>query len=187
MPLTISRIGLKVSHLFFADDLMLFAEASLCQLKEMMRCLGDFASISGLGINLDKSKAYFSPNLNANQVKNWGQRCGIPTTRNLGTYLGVKLVHGKVPRDQYNFILDRMKAKLASWKAKSLSLAGRNVLIKSVLSSIPVYNMQSQLLPAHICSSIDKINRDFLWGSTDEQRKSHLLNWNIVSLPGKEF
>lgn len=162
---------------------MLFAEALLRQLKETMRCLEDFANVSGLGINLDKSKAYFSPNLNDDHVKNWGQQCGIPTTRNLRTYLGVKLIHGKIPRNQYNFIVDRMKSKLASWKANSLSLAGRTVLVKSVLLSVPVYNMQSQLLPVHICSSIDKINRDFLWGSTDEQRKTHLLNWDTINLP----
>lgn len=43
--------------------------------------------------------------------------------------------------------------------------------------------MQLQSLPAHICLEIDKINRNFLWGSSNEQRKPHYLRWEIVNLP----
>ena len=107
----------------------------------------------------------------------------ISSTRNLGVYLGVPLVHDKLPRNHYNYILDRMRNKLASWKANSLSLAGRKILVQSVMTSIPIYAMQSQLLPAHVCASIDRINRDFLWGSSDDQRKPHLIGWDLVCAP----
>lgn len=186
LPLSISRNGLNISHLFFANDLMLFAEATTGQLREILKCLDDFSRISGLTINYNKSKIFFSPNLSATQVTRWGQMSGIPTTRNIGTYLGVPLRHGKVPRSHYNYILDHMRAKHASWKASSLSLAGRKLLVKSVMASIPAYTMQSQILPAHVCTKIDKINRDFLWGSSDEARKPHLLSWDTVNLPTEE-
>lgn len=129
---------------------MLFAKASNKELKEILQCLQDFSNISGLTINYEKSKIFFSPNLRADLVRNWSRDCGIPSTRNLGKYLGVPLRHGKIGRRHYEFILDRMRAKLASWKAHSLSLAGRTVLVKSAMASIPVYQMQSQMLPAHI-------------------------------------
>lgn len=157
-PLSISPNGFTVSHLFFADDLMLFAEAKTTELKEVLRCLEDFSNVSGLTINYDKSKIIFSPNLSAEQVRNWSRICGIPTTRNLGTYLGIPLRHGKVPHGHYNFILDRMIAKLASWKANSLSLAGRTVLVKSVMASIPVYQMQVQHLPTHILKGVGELS-----------------------------
>lgn len=44
--------GLALSHLFFADDLMLFCEASQSQLSMAMDCLQEFAEVSGLEINL---------------------------------------------------------------------------------------------------------------------------------------
>lgn len=185
-PLSISRNGFSVSHLYFADDLMLFAGANTRQIREVLRCLDDFSKVSGLSINYDKSKVFFSPNLGVERVRSRSNLCGIPSTCNLGTYLGIPLRHGKVSRNHYAYILDRMKSKLATWKANSLSLAGRVVLIKSVMASIPVYSMQCQWLPTHVCSEIDKINRNFLWGSSDESRKPHLLNWNIVTLP-KEY
>lgn len=149
---TIDNIILSQEALFFADDLMLFAEATAEQLKEVLKCLEDFSKVSGLTINYDKSKIYFSPNMCPQAVRNWSSLSGIPCTRNLGTYLGIPLRHGKVPRNQYHYILDRMRAKLANWKANSLNLAGRVILVKSVMSSIPVYTMQSQLLPSHICT-----------------------------------
>lgn len=182
IPTSISRNGFDVSHLFFADDLMLFAEATTGQLREVLKCLEDFSSLSGLSINYDKSKIFFSKNLPAAKVQEWGQLCGIPTTRNLGTYLGVPLRHGRASRSHYNYILDRMRSKLANWKANSLSLVGRTVLVKSTLATVPVYTMQSQGLPAHICTEIDKICRDFLWGSSNDSKKPHLLKWETINL-----
>ncbi|KAL0011900.1 hypothetical protein SO802_007008 [Lithocarpus litseifolius] len=76
--------------------------------------------------------------------------------------------------------------KLSGWKAKFLSLAGRAVLIKSVMSTIPNHIMQGVALPTHICDKLDKVNRDFLWGSTTERRKLHLVGWNKIVKPKED-
>ena len=47
----------------------------------------------------------------------------------------------------YQQLLDRIGPRLEGWKTKLLSLAGRHVLAQSVLTSIPLYHMQSALLP----------------------------------------
>ncbi|GLT29230.1 hypothetical protein SLA2020_041090 [Shorea laevis] len=47
-PFRISRGGLALSHLFFADDLMLFSEASNQQVNVIMGCLTEFSNESGL-------------------------------------------------------------------------------------------------------------------------------------------
>lgn len=36
---------------------------------------------------------------------------------------------------------------------------------------------------SQLCLAVDKLHRDFLWGSTEEKRKLHLMNWNTVTLP----
>ena len=43
--------------------------------------------------------------------------------------------------------------------------------------------MQGTLLPSRVCQEIDHANRNFLWDSTPEKRKIHLVNWNTVTLP----
>jgi len=43
--------------------------------------------------------------------------------------------------------------------------------------------MQGALLPSRVCKEIDCANRNFLWGSTPEERKMHLVNWDTVTRP----
>ena len=76
--------------------------------------------------------------------------------------------------------------KLSGWKAKFLSFAGRAVLIKSVMSAIPNHIMQGVALPSHICDKLDKLNRDFLWGSMSEKRKLHLVGWSKIVRPKED-
>ena len=40
--------------------------------------------------------------------------------------------------------------------------------------------MQATAPPTHLCEKLDKINRDFLWGSTSEKRRLHLVGWNKI-------
>ena len=51
--------------------------------------------------------------------------------------------------------------KLAGWKTKFLSFAGRAVLVKSVMSAVPNHVMQGVNLPRHLCDKLDKITKKF--------------------------
>ena len=46
--------------------------------------------------------------------------------------------------------------------------------------------MQGVALPSHICDKLDEVNRDFLWGSTSEKRKLHLIGWSKIVRPKKD-
>ena len=49
-----------------------------------------------------------------------------------------------------------------------------------VTSAIPAYIMQSTILPARIHNTLDKINRNFIWGFIEVKRKIHLVGWDKV-------
>ncbi|CAA7053003.1 unnamed protein product [Microthlaspi erraticum] len=66
-----------------------------------------------------------------------------------------------------------------------LSLAGRITLTKSVLGSVPIHSMSSVKLPESMTKRLD-LSRDFVWGSTEEKRKQHLVNWDKVCSPKEE-
>jgi hypothetical protein len=54
------------------------------------------------------------------------------------------------------------------------------VLIQSVTSAVPTYYMQTTALPSSICNKLDRLNRDFLWGSSEEKKKMHMVGWDKV-------
>ena len=67
-----------------------------------------------------------------------------------------------------------------------MSLAGRSVLVKHVSSTIPNYVMQCNPLPNKISEGIDRVNRNFLWGSTDSVKKMHWVGWGKITRPKNE-
>lgn len=79
-----------------------------------------------------------------------------------------------------------MSSRLSGWKGRFLSLAGRLTLTKAVLSSIPVHSMSTISLPKSMLAKLDKTSRAFMWGSTSEKKKQHLISWKRVCLPKHE-
>lgn len=82
-PISISRGGPKLSHICFADDLILFAEASISQIRIMRRVLEKFCVASGQKVNLEKSKIFFSGNIDRDLAKEISDESGIKATCDL--------------------------------------------------------------------------------------------------------
>lgn len=80
-------------------------------------------------------------------------------------------------------MVEKIQNKLAGWKTKLLSTAGKLVLAKTAVVPVVEYYMQCQALPTKVCDVVDKIIRDFLWGLMEEKRRMHMVNWNTVTLP----
>ena len=58
-PISLSRHDSPISYLAFADDLILFAEASLEQVMLIKNIMKLFCKIYGQKINLEKSRMFF--------------------------------------------------------------------------------------------------------------------------------
>lgn len=158
VPLKASKDNLGFSHLLFANDIILLSKADEHGCEAILDVLEKFCREFGQKISLDKSRIYFSPNVRNEVKEEISERLGIRETNNIGKYLGFPLKHQGVPRNPYNFIVERVMNKLVGWKAKYLSFVGRVVLIKSVMSAIPNHVMQGAVLHVHVCEKLDKIN-----------------------------
>ena len=177
-----SRSGPSFSHVFFVDDLMLFAKAGYKNCEAITEVLDKFCSLAGQRVSTTKSKILSSPNVTRRRVRGICRRLSIAATDNLGKYLGFPIIYCGRVGNAYNFVVNKIQNKLAGWRLKLLSKAGKLVLVKSSAAPIVEYFMQCQSLPVKVCNQIDKITRDFLWGSTEEKRRLHLVRWDIVTL-----
>ena len=99
------------------------------------------------------------------------------------TYLGLPLGASFKSKSIWAGVVEKMEKRLAGWKRMHLSKGGRVTLIKSTLSSLPTYYLSLFPIPMSIASRIEKLQRDFLWGGFEDERKLHLVNWKKACLP----
>lgn len=182
-PIKVKRDCPGISHVFFADDIILFAEASVSQVKLINKCLREFCAVSGQRVSTSKSKLFVSPNVSGTFRHNLQVAAGLPISSDFGNYLGVPMIQSRLKSTDFNSILVKTKHRLATWKGKLLSFAGRLTLVKSVLMSIPAYVMRTCILPRATCTELDKLCRRFLWNDREDKNRIHLVAWDSICKP----
>lgn len=167
-PIQLARGGPKISHLAFADDLLLFVEASLDQVEVIKTILDLFCNSSGQKISQDKSSIFFSNIVQWQAKVQITEQLGFRRIENLRKYLGVPILHKRVKKQPFQFVIDKVSRRLSTWKPTNLSLARRVTLTKSVLQALLSYVMQTALLPCSVCDEVDKLCSSFVWGGLRE-------------------
>lgn len=80
-------------------------------------------------------------------------------------------------------VIERIKLKLFSWKAHWLSLSGRILLVKTILTTIPNYFISVLKVPTKIVDQIEKLIRSFIWKSNmDDVKKIPLLSFKNMAM-----
>ncbi|KAL9661586.1 hypothetical protein QQ045_026410 [Rhodiola kirilowii] len=165
-------VRINLSHLMFADDVIIFSKANLGSLAKIKAALKLFYTWSGLNVSDDKER----------EIEVMARAMGFQIGRLPFLYLGVPLDGCSLKRSSYNLIIDKMLSKIKSWSAKCLSYAGRLVLIKHVLSTIGSYWMRVLIFPKAVIRKIAPICKNFLWSGKSEGRRS-LVSWKDVCRP----
>lgn len=135
-----------VSHLSFADDILIFFDGSEGSIKGILNILEEFKQASGLGINPEKS-ALFLDGGDFQVSQEISTRQGLQQGSFPVRYLGVPLTTRKLRKQDYQPLLDRILSKFNAWTVKHLSYAGRLQLIKSVIYSIITFWASIFLFP----------------------------------------
>ncbi|GKA87051.1 RNA-directed DNA polymerase, eukaryota, reverse transcriptase zinc-binding domain protein [Tanacetum coccineum] len=153
---------LKITHLCFADDLLVMCHGDVGSVKVVKSALDEFSCASGLYLNLGKS-TIFCGSMDRVTIDNI--LVFLPFKRGKLTvrYLGVPLVAKKIRIKDCKSLIDKVKTRIHDWKNKSLSYARRTQLIASVLASIQVYWASVFKLPKTVTKDIERIFKAFLW------------------------
>ena len=125
--------SISFTHLFFADDSLLFFKNDRNSLGNIQSILNWYYSISGQKINLAKFDIFCSPNI--------AKKCQVSIARSLNVnfvqhpskYLSINFKLRRNGIADFNFPIDKLHSKLQDWKSRLLSQASRTTPISSLL------------------------------------------------------
>lgn len=100
--------------------------------RAVNECLGQL-------VNVSKSCFLVSPRAPATRKSLIHKLTGFPSRQFLVRYLGCPMFVGRKRKTYFTHIIDAVVARIQQWSARWLSIGARVILIKSVLSAMPVY------------------------------------------------
>jgi len=155
--------GLCLSHLQFADDTLIIGEKRWSNVRSIRAVLLIFEQVSGLKVNFNKSLL-----TSVNVSNSWLHEAALVLHCSVGTFpfvcLGLPIGGDPQKLDFWKPIMNSIISRLSSWKSKFLLFSGRLILLKSVLSSLPVDFLSFFKAPAGIISSMESLFEKKNWG-----------------------
>jgi hypothetical protein len=101
-------------------------------------------------------------------------------------YLGVPTHFERLKREDLQPLLDKLIKMIAGWRGRLLAYSSRLVLIKTCLSSVPVYILSFLKFPKWAIRMIESQMAHNLWNNSDVRHNYHLVNWGQVCMK-KEY
>jgi Reverse transcriptase (RNA-dependent DNA polymerase) len=142
--------------LLYADDVLIFLQANSQQIMLLKCIFNQFQRISGLKLNLEKSELLVTTDRQG-KTHRLAALMHCQASQFPITHLGLPLSDKRLPRESFYRLIHQEEKRLSGWKADTLSIGGRLVLLNSVLSSQPIYYMSVFFLPKWVISRLDKI------------------------------
>ena len=178
--ISICRGASKITHLFFADDNLLFCRANGNECSKLKEILSMYESTSGQKINTKNFCIFLSLNTSQGLKDEIINILGSMHDSNHTKYLGLPSIIGRSKKLVFAEIKEKVGKKLVGWKGKLLSMGGKEVLIKAVAQAIPTYTMSCFQLPKSLCEDLEKLMRSFLWGYKHQETKMAWVGWKTM-------
>uniref|UniRef100_A0A1J3EJP2 LINE-1 retrotransposable element ORF2 protein n=1 Tax=Noccaea caerulescens TaxID=107243 RepID=A0A1J3EJP2_NOCCA len=175
----------QVTHLLFADDLLIFSDGSRHSLSGIKTILGVFREMCGLDINAEKTEIFFG-GYNDVEISVLsalsGFKIGFFPTR----YLGLPLDSSRISYATLQPFIERITAKIHVWTSKFLSFAGKIRLISSVIYGMVNFWSSVFVLPKRFYEKVDSLCSAFLWKNKTTSAMGSRVAWKDVCRPKKE-
>ncbi|XP_058073110.1 uncharacterized protein LOC131221824 [Magnolia sinica] len=165
------------------DRLEWGSSSRLSNVHMLLRFITQYENASGQKMNIAKTSFIVPKNYTRTKVQKLSTITGYKQALLPSMYLGVPLSKGRIPAPQLHQLVQRIIRRIDGWKAKLLNQAAKLVLIKHVLSSIPIRMLAAINIPKSVSKSINRAMANFFWGSSEKGNKRHWVNWQSVCTP----
>ncbi|GJV27295.1 putative RNA-directed DNA polymerase, eukaryota, reverse transcriptase zinc-binding domain protein [Tanacetum coccineum] len=150
----ISSSDITLSHLFYADDVIITTDWSSNDLHNIIWVFHVFYLASGLKININKSSIY-GVGVSNEDVTSMDRASGCAYGSFPFLYLGLPIGSKMSRISNWQTLIDQFHMRLSSWKANLLSIGGRLMLIKSVLVSLGIYYLSIYKAPEIVLKELE--------------------------------
>lgn len=184
-PATIGREKVEVSILQYVDDTMFVVEGSVENAEALKWMLKNFEVMSGLKVNFHKSYVY-GLNMDENGLLEVAGllRCRVGAFPL--SYLGLRVGGRILGTDAWKNAEEKIMGRLIKWESLHLSMGGRVTVVKSILTSIPLYTLSHLRLPKRMEKKFQSLQGQFLWGGKAGESKIAWVGWDQICKPTKE-
>ncbi|XP_042415559.1 uncharacterized protein LOC122004794 [Zingiber officinale] len=174
---------MRVSHLAYADDVVIFLNGSLDCVRREMEFLDRYEAQSGQAINAEKSSFFPSRCISDRRRQQIAAVTGFGLGERPMLYLGVPIISGNKRTVHFAPLLAKIQRKFQGWNLSRLSHGGRLMLIQSVLSSLSRQVIQP---PLEVLRKLEGGFASFFWSSVGHDRKVHWVAWRDICRPKQE-
>lgn len=175
----------RITHLLFANDLLVFSNGSRKSLVGIAEVMSRFKEMSGLDMNPSKSEIFFGGYTDVDALA-----LSVAAGINLGSfptrYLGLPLNPARISFATLQPFLERITSKIYSWTAKFLSFAGKIKLISSVIYGMVNFWSSVFVLPKHFYAKVDSLCSAFLWKNKAGSASGARVAWKDICKPKDE-
>lgn len=148
-----TRNSIVYSYVLYAYDIVLFCKRDTRTIDEISKLFLRYANLSGHQINHAKSIIYDGLMTHQRHL-NIAHYLGFAVGVTPFIYLWVPMFKGRPKPIYFWFIEDISRAKLYSWKAILLSIAGRLQMVKSVIYSMVLHCLLIYSKIVHVMKNI---------------------------------
>ena len=107
------RGGPCLSHLFFADDSLIFCKATVEECEALQKVICAYEQASGQQLNRIKTSLFFSPNTTEEIQDEIRVRFGAQVIRQHEKYLGLPSLVGRNKKNTFKEVKTKLAKKLA--------------------------------------------------------------------------
>ncbi|XP_057857841.1 uncharacterized protein LOC131066955 [Cryptomeria japonica] len=170
-----------ITHSQFADDTIVFGEASIREAIGIKNTLEEYTMASRQVMNRENSQLLFF-NTNKMVQMRIAQHLNIKVVELSIKYLGIWIDKGCRQSQNWDDVINTCQVKSKNWKNRRLSQASRLTMIKSVLSVIPICSMSYFKMSFATGKSLNNLLNKFVWYGAKDNRKIPLINSNTLCL-----